>query len=60
MESNIKTVMIGSISIMEKVFAEELKDKDFKEKFLQARKSILDLGNWQIQLTRKEKDEKRS
>lgn len=60
MESNIKTVMIGSISIMEKVFAEELKDKDFKEKFLQARKSILDLGNWQIQLTRKEKDEKRN
>lgn len=45
----IKTTMIGSIDIIEKEFAEELKsDEDFQKAFYSMREKILDLGNHQI------------
>ena len=50
MEKRLKTIMIGAISIFETEFKEELKNKNFYEKFLEARKQILDLGNHQIRL----------
>lgn len=61
MEKRIKTTMIGSIDILEKEFKEELKDKEFLGRFLKVRKSILDLGNHQIYLHKKDREnEKRS
>ena len=39
------TTMIGALDAFEKEFSEEMKDKDFKERFKEARKRVLDLGN---------------
>ena len=39
------TTMIGALDAFEKEFSEEMKESGFKEKFLQARKKLLDLGN---------------
>lgn len=51
--------MIGSIDAIERNFKEELEnDPEFKKKFLKTRTEILDLGNSQIHLYRREKEEK--
>lgn len=53
-EKCIITTMIGAISVIEKSFEEDIKqNEEFREKFLQTRKAILDLGNNQIKLLRK-------
>lgn len=54
METRIRTTMIGAIDIFQKKFEKELENPDFKEKFTVARKEILDLGNNQIRLFKKE------
>lgn len=51
----IRTTMIGAISVIEKVFADNIvQDKNFKEKFDIVRKEILDLGNKQIRNLKEE------
>lgn len=61
MENRLKTVMIGSIDLFQIEFKEELKEKEFNDRFLKVREKILDLGNRQIRLEKRNKDnEKRS
>lgn len=52
-ENKLKTVMIGSIDLFQIEFKEELKEKDFNERFLKVREKILDLGNHQIRLQKR-------
>lgn len=54
MENRLKTVMIGAIDLFQIQFKEELKDEEFYKKFLIVREKILDLGNHQIRLHKKE------
>lgn len=50
----IKTTMIGSIDLIEKKFAEEINSsEEFRNKFQELRKEILDLGNNQIRIYKK-------
>ena len=53
-ENRLKTVMIGAIDLFQIEFQEEIKDKEFYDRFSQVRKKILDLGNHQIRLQKKE------
>ena len=56
MEKRIRTTMIGSLELIEKIFGEEIKNNtEFRDKFLILREKILDLGNKQIFLYNKEK-----
>jgi hypothetical protein len=57
MEKRIKTTMIGSINAIEKAFSEEIeKSPEFKQKFILLRKEILDIGNQQIRLLKRESE----
>lgn len=50
--------MIGAIDAIEKKFAVEIEsDPEFRNKFMELRKEILDLGNIQIRLFKKEKED---
>lgn len=61
MEKFIKTTMIGSIDAIEKKFKEQIiNDPDFKIKFAELREEILNLGNRQIRLYKRGKDEERN
>ena len=62
MEKRIKTTMIGAIHAIEEVFKNELANsKEFQDKFSEVRTKILDLGNLQIFLYKKDlENEKRS
>lgn len=53
MENKLKTVMIGAIDLFQIEFKEELKEKDFNDRFLKVREKILDLGNHQIRLQKR-------
>ena len=46
--------MIGAIDAFQKKFEKELENQEFKERFMEVRKDILDLGNNQIRLFKKE------
>lgn len=46
--------MIGAIDLFQIQFKEELEDEDFYKKFLIVREKILDLGNHQIRLYKKD------
>lgn len=46
--------MIGAIDLFQIYFKEELKEEDFYKKFLVVREKILDLGNRQIHLYKKD------
>lgn len=52
-ENKLKTVMIGAIDLFQIEFKEELKEKDFNDRFLKVREKILDLGNHQIRLQKR-------
>ncbi len=55
----IKTTMIGSIDLIEKKFAELINNsEDFNQKFQELRKEILDLGNNQIRIYKKNLEKK--
>lgn len=54
MENRLKTVMIGAIDLFQIQFKEELEDEEFYKKFLIVREKILDLGNHQIRLYKKD------
>lgn len=57
METRIKTTMIGAIDAIKQEFEKEIdSDPVFKERFLRLRKNILDLGNNQIRLNKREQE----
>lgn len=57
MEKRIKTTMIGSIDLIEKKFSDLIdSSEDFKQRFQELRKEILDLGNSQIRACKRDKE----
>ena len=62
MEKRIRTTMIGAIAAIEEILEKEIaSNEEINQKFKIIRDKILDLGNNQIRLLRKDKeDEERS
>jgi hypothetical protein len=49
----VRTTMMAAIEAIEKEFEEELRDREFRERFYQVRDEILDVGNFQIEILEK-------
>lgn len=49
----VRTTMMASIEAIECEFEEELKDREFRDRFYRIRDEILDVGNLQIEILEK-------
>lgn len=57
MLTRIKTTMIGAIDAIKQEFTYEIEnDENFRKRFLELRRRILDLGNNQIRLEKKDQE----